>query len=221
MSERTSLLITSAEVQKDLGDQPARLSKLRQAVASDSASPIARYLLARAYRDQGVPLKTIEVLDPTIKTDFTQVRSYVEYTRAMLETGESFKKAAATLSLCRTDGETDSSFIGLYGGLLFVDGKYAEAQILWDAAKELNFSDEERTRRQFVPHDHQTGAKLRFTGTVVHIKPTYVIVQPEDGPTVISKMTTIGSKPIQKGQQVTFELSFSAKAPLAERLKFA
>jgi len=220
VSERASLLITSAEVQRDLGDQPARLSKLRQAVASDSASPIARYLLARAYRDQGVPLKTIETLDPIIKKDFTDVRSYVEYARAMLETGETFKKTAATLSLCRMDGETDSSFIGLYGGLLFIDRKYAEAQGLWDAAKELNFSDEERTRRQFVPRDRETGEKLRFTGTVVHIKPTYVILQPEDGPTVISKMTAIGSKPIEKGQAVTFELSFSAKSPLAEHLRF-
>jgi hypothetical protein len=138
----------------------------------------------------------------------------------MLETGETFKKTAATLSLCRMDGETDSSFIGLYGGLLFIDSKYAEAQGLWDAAKELNFSDEERTRRQFVPRDRETGEKLRFTGTVVHVKPTYVILQPEDGPTVISRMTIIGSKPIEKGQPVTFELSFSAKSPLAEHLRF-
>jgi cold shock CspA family protein len=167
-----------------------------------------------------MPLKTIETLDPIIKKDFTNVRSYVEYARAMLETGETFKKTAAILSLCRMDGETDSSFIGLYGGLLFIDGKYSEAQGLWGAAKELNFSDEERTRRQFVPHDSETGEKIRFTGTVVHIKPTYVLIQPEDGPSVISKSTAIGSKPIEKGQAVTFELSFSAKSPLAEHLRF-
>jgi len=221
VSERASLLITSAEVQKDLGDQPARLSKLRQAVESDSASPIARYLLARAYRDQGVPLKTIEILDPIIKNDFTQVRAYVEYTRAMLESGETSRKAAATLSVCRMDGETDASFIGLYGGLLYIDGKYAEAQKLWDDAKELNFSDEERTRRQFVPRDHASRNKLRFVGDVVHIKPSYILIQPEEGPTIISKITAIGGKPLEKGQRVDYELSFSARAPLAEQLRLA
>ncbi len=43
VTERASLLIISADVQKELGNQPARLSKLRQAGASDSASSIARY----------------------------------------------------------------------------------------------------------------------------------------------------------------------------------
>lgn len=152
-------------------------------------------------------------------SDFTQVRAYVEYTRAMLETGETFKKSAATLSVCRTDGETDASFIGLYGGLLYIDGKYAEAQKLWDDAKELNFSDEERTRRQFVPRDHATGSKLRFAGNIVHIKPSFILIQPEEGPVVISKITGVGGEPLEKGQGVDYELSFSAKAPLAENLR--
>lgn len=219
VSERASLLITSAEVQKDLGNQPARLSKLRQAVESDSASPIARYLLARAYRDQGVPLKTMQTLDPIIRNDFKHVRAYVEYTRAMLETGEAIKKACATLSVCRLDGETDSAFIGLYSGLLYVDGKYVEAQKLWDDARELAFSDEERTRRQYVPNDFETGKKMRFEGVVVHRKPTFAIIQPDAGPTIISRMTAVGSRVLEKGQKVNFELSFSAKGPLAESLK--
>jgi hypothetical protein len=42
VSERTSLLITSAEIQKELGNQPARLNKLRQAVEADSASEVGR-----------------------------------------------------------------------------------------------------------------------------------------------------------------------------------
>ncbi len=137
----------------------------------------------------------------------------------MLETGETFKKSAATLSVCRTDGETDASFIGLYGGLLYIDGKYAEAQKLWDDAKELNFSDEERTRRQFVPRDHATGSKLRFAGNIVHIKPSFILIQPEEGPVVISKITGVGGEPLEKGQGVDYELSFSAKAPLAENLR--
>jgi tetratricopeptide (TPR) repeat protein len=219
VSERASLLIISAEVQNELGDQPARLSKLRQAVESDSASPVARYMLARAYRDQGVPLKTMQVLDPIIKNNFNEVRAYVEYTRAMLETGETVKKAAATLSLCRMDGETDSAFIGLYAGLLYVDHKFVEAQKLWDDAKELDFSDEERTKRQYTPRDHATGNKLRFSGGIVHTKPSFVIVQPDEGPTIISKMTAVNGTTLAKGHKVDFELSFSAKAPLAENLR--
>jgi tetratricopeptide (TPR) repeat protein len=219
VSERSSLLITSAEVQKDLGNQPARLSKLRQAVDADLASPVARYLLGRAYRDQGLPLKTLEVLDPIIKSDFKEVRSYVEYTRAMLETGESVKKAAATLVQCKLDGETEPAFIGLYGGLLYFDGKYDIALGLWEGAKELDISDEERTRRQFVPRDHATGNRVRFTGQVVHQKPNYILIQPDEGPVVIGRHTTVGETLLEKGHKIEFDLSFSAKGPLAEHIR--
>ncbi len=218
-SERASLLITSADIQNDLGNQPERLSKLRQAVDSDSASPVARYLLAKVYRGQGIPLKTMQVLDPIVKTEFKNFRAFIEYTRAMLETGESVKKASATLSLCRMDGETDSAFIGLYGGLLYLDGKYVEAQKLWDDARELDFMDEERTRRQFTPKDHATGNKLRFNGVIVRTKPTFVIIQPDEGPSIISKTTVLEDNLLEKNQKVDFELSFSAKGPLAENLK--
>jgi tetratricopeptide (TPR) repeat protein len=217
VSERTSLLITSAEIQKELGNQPARLNKLRQAVEADSASAIGRYLLARAYRDQGNPKKTMEVLEQIIKTDFKQVRAYVEYTRAMLELNEPIKKCAATLSQCRLDGESDPAFIGLYGGLLFVDGKYADAKKIWDHAIEQNFSYDERIKRQYIPRDPSDLTKRRrFTGTVQHVKPGYVLIQPEEGPLVISTTTIVGGTALQRLQKVTFELTFSAKGPFAE-----
>ena len=146
--------------------------------------------------------------------------AYMEYTRAMLETCEPIKKAAATLSQCRLDGETDSSFIGLYGGLIYLDGKYDEAMKLWNEAKELNFSDEERTRRQFVAYDPlDRSKKLRFSGSVVHPKPTFVLIQPDEGPVIISRMTVVENTILQRGLKVDFELSFSAKGPLAENLR--
>lgn len=222
VSERTSLLIISAEINKELGNHPGRLSKLRQAVESDSVSIIGRYLLARAYREQKQPKKTMQVLEPIIKTYFKEVRSYIEYTRAMLETGESFRKCAATLSQCRLDGETDPVFIALYGGLLYLDGRYDEAAKLWERAKEQNFTYDERIKRQFDPRDpaDQT-RRLRFPGVVLNTKPGYIIIQPDDGPTVISTTTVVGKTILQNRQRLTFALSFSAKGPFAEAVQLA
>ena len=194
------------------------MSKLRQAVDADHASPVARYLLGRAYRDQKLPLKTLEVLDPIIKNDFKEVRAYVEYARAMLQTGESVRKAAATLVLCRLDGETEPAFIGLYSGLMYLDGRYDVAQKVWESAKDLDLSDEERTRRQYVPRDHATGERIRFTGHVVHRKPSYVLIQPEEGPVVLSRTTRVGTTELEAGRLVQFDLSFSVKGPLAEHV---
>lgn len=220
VTERTSLLIISAEIQKELGNQPARLIKLRQAVESDSASAVGRYMLARAYRDQGQPRKTMEVLERIIKTDFKEVRAYVEYTRAMLEVGDPVKKCAATLAQCRLDGESDPTFVGLYGGLLFIDGRYGEAKKLWDSAKEHGFSYEERIKRQYVPRDPTDLTKrLQFVGTIQHAKPGYVLIQPDEGPVLISTTTATGGTTLNRGLKVSFELVFSAKGPLAENLK--
>jgi tetratricopeptide (TPR) repeat protein len=219
---RTSLLIISADIARELGNQPGRLSKLREAVQADSASVVGRYLLARAYREQKSPDKTIEVLDPVIKTDFKAVRSYVEYTRAMLETGELFRKCAATLSQCALDGESDPAFIGLYGGLLFVDGRYDEASKLWERAKEQTFTYDERVKRQFDARDPKDQMKrLRYSGVVLHAKPGYVLIQLDDGPTVISTTTMVGKTILQNRQRVTFNLSFSAKGPLAEGIQLS
>jgi tetratricopeptide (TPR) repeat protein/cold shock CspA family protein len=222
VSERASLLIISAEINREIGNQPARLSKLRQAVDSDSASVIGRYLLARAYREQKQPKKTIEVLEPVIKTDFKAVRSYIEYTRAMLEIGESFRKGAAVLSQCRLDGETDPAFIGLYGGLLHMDKRYDEAAKLWQRAKEQNFTYDERIKRQFEPRDPADQTKrLQFSGVILNTKPGYVVIQPDDGPTLISTTTMVGKTTLQNRRRVTFVLSFSAKGPLAEGVQLA
>ena len=194
VTDRASLLIISADIEKELGHQPERVSRLRQAVDANSASSVGRYLLARAYREQGQPKKTMEVLDPIIKTDFKHVRAYVEYTRAMLEVGEPIKKCAATLSQCRLDGESDSAFVGLYGGLLYMDENYAEAKKLWDDAKEQNFSYEERIKRQYSPRDPADPAKrVHSTGVVQHLKPGYVLIQPYEGPVVLSKMTIVAA----------------------------
>lgn len=221
VTERTSLFIISAEISKEVGNQPARLARLRQAVEADSASAIARYLLARAYRQQGQPKKTLQVLEPTVKTDFRQVRSYVEYVRAMLETWEPFPKCAATLAQCKLDGESDPAFVGLYGGLLYLSGDYAEATSLWSRAKEQGFSYDERTKRQFDPRDPEDPSKRLRLSVVVHVKPGYVLIQPDSGPVIISTTTVVGVAALQRHQKLTFALSFSAKGPLAENLQLA
>ena len=56
-------------------------------------------------------------------------------------------------------------------------------------------------------------------GVVLTIKPGHIIIQPDDGPTILSKMTIVGGLQLEKGQSVTFEPSFSAMGPLAENVR--
>ena len=84
---------------------------------------------------------------------------------------------------------------------------------------EHNFSFDERTRRRYVALDPADRTKnSRFRGTVQLVKPGYVLIQPDEGPVVISKATAFADVPFELRQKVGFELSFSAKGPLAEHV---
>jgi tetratricopeptide (TPR) repeat protein len=220
VSERTSLLIISAEIQKELGNKPAQLAKLREEVANNSASKVGRYLLGRMLRTEGNPQKAMEVLEPVIRTDFNNVEAYLEYTRAMLDAGEPISKCAATLGQCKLDGESEPAFVGLYGGLLYVDEKYGEANALWDKAKDQGFGDDEVRRPQYRPMDpNDLKKRRRFEGVVQLAKPSFLLLQRDIGPVILAKSTQIDGKPLNKGDKVSFELIFSVKGAFADHLK--
>jgi tetratricopeptide (TPR) repeat protein len=220
VSDKSQLLVASAKLQKDLGNRPEWPSKLRQAVEANTGSEHSRYLLGRAYREEGKPEKTIEVLDPIIKTDFGNVRAYIEYTRAMLDVGEPLDKCISTLVLCRLDGESDAAYVGLFGGLLFLNNRFTDAKKLWDDAKEKHFSYQERKKRQFMPHDPADPTKpLRLAGFVQVVKSGFLLIQPEGGPLVLSTVTSVDGGPLRQAEQVTFDITFSAKGPFAENVR--
>jgi tetratricopeptide (TPR) repeat protein len=175
--ERESLWVVSADVQKFLGNSPARIEKLQRAIAESVASVIPRYLLGRAYRDQRLPKKCIEVLDPVIKVKFNEVRSFVEYVRAMVELGEPYSKCAAVLSQAQLDGVTDPAFVGFLGGLLFMDHKLSEAQKIFAESAKQGFTFEEKTKTQFRPADPVSKEHVRLHGRVVSVKPGSVVSQ--------------------------------------------
>jgi cold shock CspA family protein len=101
-----------------------------------------------------------------------------------------------------------------------MDGKYGDAKKLWDTAKEHNFSYDERIKRQYIPRDPADPTqRMRFPGVIQYVKPGYVLIQPDDGPVVISTMTVVAATILKRGQKVAFDLTFSAKGAFAENLK--
>jgi tetratricopeptide (TPR) repeat protein len=219
--DREALWIVSSDVRKWLGNEPSRIEKLKHAVSESSAtSVIARYLLARAYRQQGSPEKAMAVLEPVVKSRFEEFRSFVEYVKSMLLLGEPYSKCIAVLSQCRLDGVTDPAYVGLLGGLLFMDGKTDEAGKVFAESIREGFSYDEKTRVQFRPNDPaDPNARLRLSGSVKTVKPTYVFVQTDKYPDFISGTTKIGATLLQRESRVTFQPVFNAKGPYADHLR--
>lgn len=221
--DREALWVVSSEVRKWLGNQPSRIEKLKNAV-SDSAtsSVIPRYLLGRAYRQQGFPEKALAVLDSVVKSRFDEFRSFVEYVKSMLLLGEPYSKCISVLSQCRLDGVTDPAYVGLLGGLLFMDGKPGEAGKVFSESIRQGFSYDEKIRIQFRPRDPiDRSAPLRLSGRVTTVKPSYVFVQTDKYPDFISAITKIDKTILQRDTSVTFQPLFNAKGPYADNLRLA
>jgi hypothetical protein len=220
--EREALWVVSSEIEKWLGNQPSRIEKLKKAISESTTSVIPRYLLGRAYRNQGSPEKTMEVLEPVIKKRFDEFRSSVEYVRAMLALGQPYSKCVAVLSQSRLDGVTDPSYVALLGGLLFMDGKTDDAVKVFEESTKQGFTYDEKVRIHFRPRDPaDQSAALRLSGRVVTVKPTYIFIQTDRFPNFISTTTKADKTILQRDMHVTFQPMFNAKGAYADNVRLA
>ena len=162
IADRDGLWIVSAGVQKLLGNRPGQVERLKKAVQENPTAPIPRYLLGKVYRQEGNYAQCIQVLDVIIKTQFKEFRSYIEYVRAMLQSGESYTKCIAVLSQCKLDGVSDAGYTALLGGLLYLDSKTNEADELFADSANHGFSFEERNKPRFFPNDASLDRKIRW-----------------------------------------------------------
>jgi len=213
---RESLWVLSSKIQYYLGDTPKSISSLETAVHERQGSIIARYVLARAYRLQKRPKEALTILEPVIKSATDEFRAFVEYAWALLESGESYKKAIAILELGTLYGLSDPRFISVYGGVLFLDGDFTKADIVFSKSMKRSFPANELYEIHFKPTDRSDNSKpFSLIGEVVAVKAGYSLLKPDNYPQIICHASKYKGILMRKGLRVTFELAFCAKSPVA------
>jgi tetratricopeptide (TPR) repeat protein len=219
VNNRQSLWIVSSAIQEWLGNQPSRIVKLQNAVAESSSNTVARYLLGRAYREHGEPERAKAFLEPIIRSDFGEFRSFVEYVRAMLDLGEPYSKCIAVLSQTRTDGLSDPAYVALLGGLHFLESEGAAAKSVFEESTKGRFTPEEKRRIRFRPLTPSSREPIRLSGKVSAVKPGYVIIQLEDTRSVFSRVVRVEEKFLQRGSEVSFQIAFSANGAIGDKIE--
>jgi tetratricopeptide (TPR) repeat protein len=217
---RDGLWITSAEVEDLLGNKPAHLRALEKAVAESPGSVIARYLLGRRYRKTGQFQKAIEILQPVIKNHPDEFRSCIEYALALLDMGESYAKAIAVLNLSRLYGLSDSRFIAILGGMYFMNGEFTEADKIFGESFRQELSRSESHIAHFFPRDptDRTGP-IRVEGKVGDVRSGFAYLDSQHYPKIFCPGSMFGGIRMAKGVRVSFEICFSARGPIADRLR--
>jgi tetratricopeptide (TPR) repeat protein len=213
---RESLWILSAKVQNHLGNTPLSILSLEQAVRERSGCVIARYILARCYRQKKQPQDALSVLEPVIKSSSDEFRAFIEYSLALLECGETFNKAKSILQLSTLYGLSDPRYISTYGGILYLNGEFTAADEVFSRSIKLSFPADELYAIHFRPFDSQDPLKsLYLRGEIVAVKPGYSLIKPDYYPQVICHASKYKGVLMKKGLRVEFVLAFCARGSLA------
>jgi tetratricopeptide (TPR) repeat protein len=136
---REGLWIVSSQIAKWLGDHPAALSALEEAVASAPGGTIGRYLLGKLFLERGEAEKARDILQPVIEQTPEEVRACLTYTSAIYQLGAPYSECIATLRLCSPHGLRYPRYIGTLGGMLFMNGEFPEADEVFEQARRRGF----------------------------------------------------------------------------------
>ena len=219
---RDSLWIESSKIQAFIGNEPSRLKALEKAIEANPASIIARYLLGRAYRKAGYYQKAIDILYPIILNHHNQFRSFVEYSVSLIYLKNNYKEAIATLSLSRLYGLSDPRFIATFGGMLFMDNNFSEAERIFLESSKHNFTATELNKPQYQPPDPKNPATyLRLRGRVIKVKAGHAIIESPGYPAFLCPGSKFGQILMMNDLRITFEPAFAARGPLAIHPKLA
>ena len=214
--ERHGLWVESANIQGLLGNSPNRINDLEKAVEATPTSTVARYLLARQHRLQGNPQRALEVLDPIIHERLDEFRCFVEYAWAMLATGKAYQDVIAVLRLSNLYGYSDPRYLATLGGLLFLDGKFSEADEIFQKYKLRDFTSEEINSIQFKPVDiSDPSILLRKEGRVAQCRAGYSFIDIPGYPKIICPGSKYGGVFMTVGLHLSVLIVFSAKGAIA------
>ncbi len=217
-----SLWLESARVEAYLGDSEARIQALEKAHGSSPSSPIAAFLLARAYRRDGRAAEAEQLLQPIIQTAVEEFRVFIEYAKCLIALGKPYKEAAAVLRLAYLSGLSDPRYIATLGGMLCLGKDYTAALDVFSESAKRGFSLGERTRIFYRPRIDGRGDRIRLTGRISSVKGNYAFIIAADfGTDVFCPRSRLDDVLTTEGTFVEFDLAFSSRGPIADSISLA
>ncbi len=215
---RDGLWVVSAEIQRWLGDHPGSITRLERAVVENPKAIVARYLLGRAYRRAGNLDEAQGALKPTLEEFPDEVRSAVEYALVLYDMRRPLVESIAVLQMGGGVGRRDPRYLAVLGGMLLLDGKFSEAEMLFDESRKMDFPFSEANRVEFKPRAVGGDSPLAVTGTVVAVRLGYAFVQVPGIPlSVFCAGSKLGGIVMRKGLKLRFSLCFTSRGPIVDQ----
>lgn len=213
-----SLWIESANIQNFLGDQPSRIKDLERAVKDTPGSIISRYLLGRAYSQNGSYDKSIDILKPIIINNPEEYRPFIEYALSIIYLGKPYKEAIAVLNQSTLYGFSDPRYIATLGGLLFLDKQFSESERIFAEYLKRDINGIELHKIFFRPPDPNNSSEyLRIKGTVKMVRAGYSIIETAEFPEFLCPGSKYYGLAMKEKMNITFVPAFTAKKRIADK----
>jgi len=216
VNEKDSLWVESSYIQKFLGDNPKYLLNLEKAVKDNPNSIIARYLLGRAYRNEGRVDDAIAVLNPVITNHAEEFRASIEYCLALVEKNKSYSEAIAVLRLSSVYGLSDPKYLSILGGFLFLNNEFSAARTVFNETVKRNFNSTELNTIYYKPMCFDNSQyPYTLIGIVVKSFAGYSFIESPGVQQIICPGSKYNGVLMVENLKVSFELAFTAKGPVA------
>lgn len=214
VKQRESLWVLSADIAGWLKDSPARLAALRNAVEESPSGSLGRYLLGREYYRRGEAPQAADVLRPLVEEDPSEFRALVVYVLALRHLGRPYDECCAVLRLGEVQGVRDPRYVATYGGMLFMNGQYTDAQSVFAQADRQNFAINEADRVEYIPGD-ASGEPVRFKGEIATVVDGYSFVRAPGYPDFFMHGSKHRHVIVRSGMRLEFTPAFSARGSKA------
>lgn len=214
--QREGLYLIAARIAREVGDIPARLTALRQALEAAPTSPVVRFVLGSALRRDGDFDGAIVVLLDGLTDYPDDPHLALALALAYHENGADYRESIAVLSLARIRGERDPEFIATYGGMLVMDEQLGAAEDVWGRSADQNFTVGDGNRVWFRPHPGNDVVLL--PGRVSDVRPNYAFVASPGLPHFFWPGVRFGDERPVDGAVLQFAPAFSARGPVVDEV---
>jgi tetratricopeptide (TPR) repeat protein len=219
--EKDRLWIVSSEIEEWLGNEPTQLIALETAVKDSPGSVIARYLLAKKYRQLNRFDDAINALDPIIKGHQEEFRSFIEYALNMLASGKSYPETIAVLEIPSVIGLSDPRYIAYLGGMYFMSGDSVSAEKIFSETKRRNLSMDDLHTVYFIPRKTGTNNSFELKGKVIIRKSTYSLIESPGFQPFFCHASKYRGLTLSEDMELYFNIGFSPRGAVAINVRKA
>ncbi|TAH62933.1 MAG: hypothetical protein EWM50_04435, partial [Gottschalkiaceae bacterium] len=211
-TDKEAIWIASSYIDDYLGDMPNRIRALEEAVEVAPHSTLSKYLLSKALTMNGEHIKAKGLLKEIVFENPEDYKSCIEYTKALLLTGESIPSAIAVLNQSTLFGFSDPRFISVLGGLLFLNKQFTEADRVFSESVRREMINAQK--ELFIPKDY--GVESTFQAKITYVGNGYSYLSIDGYKDVKCYSSKYEGTILSNGMKLTVELVFAPKYPIAK-----